>query len=312
MSLPVIIDTDPGIDDALALLYALASPELSVEAVTVVAGNVALEIGVRNALLTLEASGAKDLPPVAAGCDRPLRRPLIDASHVHGDDGLGGAADHEPALQPVAAHGVDVLLETLAARPGEVGVIALGPLTNLATALERDAAVVRQAREVVVMGGSMAAPGNVTPAAEYNFYADPEAAQAVLAAGLNLTVVGLDVTRFALLERERFERRTARSTHPAAKFAARVTQHYFDFNQSRRGISGCHLHDPLAVAVAADPTLVETRGYLAEVETEGRLTRGMLVADRRETAPEGLVRIATELDAQRFIDGFLDRVCPAP
>lgn len=302
MSLPVVIDADPGVDDALALLYALASPELTIEAITVVSGNVGLPLGVRNALLTLEASGVDAPPPVYAGADRPLRRDPLDASHVHGADGLGGAAEgRKPSLGVQAEHAVDFLLRTLSARPGEVTLVALGPLTNLGAALVRDPAILRLARSVVVMGGSLSA-GNVTPAAEYNFYADPEAAKAVLTSGADLTVVGLDATRQALLTRERMERAEL------PPFPRRLLEHYIAFFEGRRGMAACYLHDPLAVGTAADPSLVRTLALQADVETEGRLTRGMLVADRRENASEGPVRVAVEADAERFVGRFLERL----
>lgn len=302
MSLPVVIDTDPGVDDALALLYALASPELAVEAITVVAGNVRLPLGVRNALLTLEASGAANPPSVYAGRERPLRRDPLDAAHVHGADGLGGASEgREPSLQAQKEHAVDFLLRTLSERPGEITVVALGPLTNFGAALERDPEILRRARGVVVMGGSLSV-GNVTPAAEYNFYADPEAAQAVLKSGCELTVVGLDATRQAVLTRERMEQASL------APFARRLLEHYVAFFEKHRGMSACYLHDPLAVAAAADPSLIRTTALQADVEAEGRLTRGMLVADRREGAPPGPVRIAVGTDADRFAELFLGRL----
>jgi len=314
MSRRVVVDVDPGVDDALALLLAFASPELKVEAITVVNGNVAPELGVRNALLTLEAAGITEPPPVAAGCDRPLAADPLDAKHVHGEDGLGGAAEGKtPRLQPVKTHAVDLLLETIRRFPDELTLIAVGPLTNVATAIERDAATIRRLKEIILMGGSVAAGGNVTAAAEYNFYADPEAAQATLNSGVPITQIGLDVTLHTLLERSRFEAAVRQSNKPGASFALEVSAAYFDWAETHRGVQGCLLHDPLAVGAAIDPTFIRTEELWAEVETAGKLSRGALIADRRQASRRertgGNIRAAMEVDADRFLELFVARVC---
>lgn len=201
----VIIDTDPGIDDALALILALQSPELCVDAITTVSGNVHVDLATQNALTVLGLFPLERRPLVAKGADRPLARPLSTAVHVHGDDGLGGlsrlrtAAGHRryppasTALSPLDA--VTCLLDRIRQAPGELTLVALGPLTNLAHALRRDASVVRHLAGVVIMGGAVTVPGNVTPVAEFNVYVDPEAAQEVFSAALPLTLIGLDVDR---------------------------------------------------------------------------------------------------------------------
>lgn len=315
MPTPLIIDTDPGIDDALALLLALSSPEVRVEAVTIVGGNVGLERCVRNALLTIEASGAREPPPVAAGAAGPLVGQAVDAAHVHGDDGLGGASDRWPApkLEPTSVPAVELMLETIKRRPGRVTLVALGPLTNLAIAFRFAPEVFSRVGRIVVMGGSLAYGGNTTPAAEYNFYADPEAARVVVRSGLPVTLVGLDATSEVLLEREPFERRAAASSRTAAQFARDILGTYFDIAESGRGKGGCYLHDPLAVGAAIDPSLVKTEAFHADVETAGELTRGALVADRRLTtrrrSPGGSVEIAVEADAARFVELFVSRIC---
>ena len=318
----VIIDTDPGIDDTLALALALRSPELQVEAITTVSGNVQVELCTRNALLVLEALRLDNPPPVAQGADRPLRRAPVDASHVHGDDGLGGiTAIVEPGGKPrygpprAAAHSehaVDLILEIVRKNPGEITLIAVGPLTNVALALERDGATMSRLAELIVMGGSLSGIGNVTPTAEFNFYADPHAARQVLRAGLKTTLVGLDVTHQTLLQKADLQARLSGSGSPAGTLAADVSGHYFAIAEARTGKAACPLHDPLAVGVAIDPGFVRTEAFEADVETDGELTSGMLVADRRKTdAPSGLrgrIQACVEVDADRFVSFFLDRL----
>ena len=306
-----LIDADPGVDDALALLLALASPELKIEAVTVVAGNAPVRACARNALRTIAASGTSDPPPVALGCDRPLRRDLVTAPHVHGDDGLGDVvtAFDQGLRDPLNAHAVDVMLNAVSARPGEITIIALGPLTNLATAILRDPSTMALAREIVLMGGAVACPGNVTEVAEYNFFADPEAAQVVLSSGIAVALAPLDATTQAGLDRDELERRVRASARPCAGFVAAISERYFDFQETERGAAVCLLHDPVAVGLAMDRTLGRFVRLRGEVETDGKLTTGMLVADRRvrRTGRENLAA-AMELDARRFLDLFLDRV----
>ena len=310
----IILDTDPGVDDALAILLAAASPELRLEAVTVVAGNVGVDLGVRNALLALEAAASPQMPVVARGATRPLDRDAVDASHVHGEDGLGGAAAElgEPVAKAADAEAVEVILQTISYSPGEITVIAIGPLTNLAQACLADAGTVSLAKEIIVMGGALRVPGNATPAAEYNFYADPEAARILLGSGVPITLIGLDVTTQAKVEREEVAARTAASRSRAAAFGERVLRGYFAFREAQTGRAECLLHDPLAVAVAIDPSLVTTERHSLDVETDGRLTTGMLVADLRETAPRPSpdkgVDVAVSVDAERFRKLFLDRV----
>jgi purine nucleosidase len=321
----VIFDTDPGIDDALALALALRSPELRVEAITTVCGNVNVELCTRNALLMLETLGVGNPPPVARGADHPLQGPPVDASHVHGEDGLGGITaivepGGSPRYQPPRAtvagqHAVDLILDIVKQSPDEIALIAVGPLTNVALALERDRAVMERLAELIVMGGSLSGIGNVTPAAEFNFYADPHAASQVLRAGLKTTLVGLDVTEKTLLGKADLEARLATSKNPAARLVADLSEHYFAVAQQRSGVAACPLHDPLAVGVAIDPGFVRTASFHADVETGGALTSGMLVADRRRNnAPSGLqgrIEACVEVNAGRFVEFFLDRLVPA-
>ncbi|MFB3827630.1 MAG: nucleoside hydrolase [Bryobacteraceae bacterium] len=303
-----VIDTDPGIDDALALLYGFGSPELSIEAITVVAGNVPVETGARNVFRVCKVAGIAP-PRVAAGAAAPLARPLETAAHVHGSGGLGGwreeapgTVDERPAWR--------VITETARRYPGEVVLITLGPLTNAALAAERDPGGFAGLREIVCMGGTVFAPGNVTAAAEYNFHADPEAAARVAGSGVPLRLIGLDATRRARLSAARLDRRLGKRGDVRARFLRAAAGHLFGFMAEHTGWKGLYLHDPLAVAAALDPTLVETRAMRIAVETRGELTAGMVVADRREwVRGEGNARVAVRADAARFLRMFLERAC---
>ena len=310
----VIIDTDPGVDDALAILLAAASPELKLEAITVVAGNVGLDAGLRNTLLTLDAVDMVAPPLVARGAAKHLERDCVHATHVHGEDGLGGVAAElgDPRTAAVDLDAVEVILDTVSINPGEISLIALGPLTNLARAFLLDAGAMTLVRDVIIMGGALRVPGNVTPSAEFNFYADPEAAHIVLSSGVPITVVGLDVTMQTRVSREEFTRRAQASSRPWAGFAERICRGYFDQRERQTGRAECILHDPLAIGVALDPPLVVTERHRLDVETEGIATTGMLVADLREERPPSSARqdpdVAVEVDADRFRAHFLDRL----
>jgi inosine-uridine nucleoside N-ribohydrolase len=320
LTTPILIDTDPGIDDALAILLALGSPEVSVEAMTTVAGNVEVELSTRNALRILDVVRPARRPRVARGAAAPLAGPLVTAAHVHGDDGLGNLdAFREPdgrPRYPEPSHalemldGADVILETADRFAGRLVLVALGPLTNVALALRRDRGRLARAARIVVMGGALAVAGNVTPAAEFNIHVDPEAAAEVFASGLPIELVPLDVTRRVVLTQAGLRAALASHGGRTARFIEDFTAHGFDF-ESERGDGGMALHDPLAVGVAVDPSLVSFEPLHVAVECEGRLTRGMTVADRRphRTRPAPTCRAALEVDAPRFLRLFLDRVC---
>jgi purine nucleosidase/pyrimidine-specific ribonucleoside hydrolase len=251
-------------------------------------------------------------------------RELVTAGHVHGDDGLGNLGrlvgpdgrprypDPPPGLE--TRDGVEVILETADRLGPELVVVALGPLTNLAAALRRDPKPLGRVRRVVVMGGAVAVPGNITPAAEFNFYVDPEAAAEVLDAGLSLELVPLDVTQQVVLRRSELSERLARDASPVARFVADFTRHGFAVGDDR-GEGGIALHDPLAVGVALDPSLAGFEPLHVQIECEGRVTRGMSVADRRPARRHRQVRpncrVALAVDAPRFLRLFLDRLCPA-
>ncbi|WP_210527535.1 nucleoside hydrolase [Rubellimicrobium arenae] len=273
----IIIDTDPGQDDAVAILLALASPELQVLSVTAVAGNVPLARTERNARVAVELSGRP--VPVMAGCDRPLRRPLETAEHVHGKTGLDGADLPEPTLPLDPRHAVDFIIDTLHEEPaGTVTLCVLGPLTNVATAFLRAPEVVDRVQEIVLMGGGFFEGGNITPAAEFNIYVDPEAADIVFRCGRPLTIVPLDCTHKALTTRARVERFRAMGTRVGEAVAGWLD--FFErFDVQKYGSDGGPLHDPCVIAYLLRPELFGGRLINVEVETTSELTRGMTVAD---------------------------------
>jgi inosine-uridine nucleoside N-ribohydrolase len=318
----VIIDTDPGVDDALALILALQSPELCVDAITTVSGNVHVGLATQNALTVLGLFPPERRPPVAKGADRPLVRPLSTAAHVHGDDGLGGVTRlrtaagglcYPPASAPFPSRqAVTCLLDLIRRSPGELTLIALGPLTNLAQALRRDAHTFRQLAEVVIMGGAVTVPGNITPVAEFNIYIDPEAAQVVFASGVPITLIGLDVTERVRLTAEMINQYIRPATSPLSQFVVDCTGQTIQFSNHVERPPGMAMHDPLAVGVLIDPGLTRTVPLPVKVETKGELTTGMLVADRRPLladlkAPAN-VHVALEVDAARFLEMFLHRL----
>jgi inosine-uridine nucleoside N-ribohydrolase len=322
LTTPILIDTDPGIDDALAILLAFGSPEVSVEAITTVAGNVEVDLTTANVFRILEAARPGHRPRVAQGAGVPLAGPLLTAAQVHGEDGLGNlGALREPDGRPrypvpsrtlEMLDGADLILETADRFAGRLVVVALGPLTNVALALRRDRGRLARAARVVVMGGAVAVPGNVTAAAEFNMHVDPEAAAEIFASGLPIELVPLDVTRRVMLTRGDLSAALGRYGGSTARFIEDFTAHGFEF-ETRRGDGGMALHDPLAVGVAVDPGLVTLVPLHIAVECEGRLTRGMTVADRRphRAGPAPTCRAALDVDAPRFLKLFLERVCRA-
>jgi len=330
MTCHLLIDTDPGIDDALAILLALASPEVRIETVTVVAGNVPVELAAANARRILAVAAPTPMPPVIRGAEAPLKRSLVTAGHVHGQDGLGNLdrfvdpggrlrypepPPPKPPSMVEARSAAEAILETVDRWGPELTVVALGPLTNLAAAAALDARRLARAGRVVVMGGAVTVAGNVTPAAEFNFFVDPEAAAQVLEAGLAVELIPLDVTRRVVLAQAVLTERLRRCPDDRiARFILDFTLHGFAFGASQEG-GGIVLHDPLAMAVALDPSLVTFEPMSVEVECEGKLTRGLSLADRRaipshrKRVPS--CRVAMDVDADAVLRLFLERLCPA-
>ena len=275
----IIIDTDPGQDDAVAILLAPASPdEIEVLGITAVAGNVPLALTARNARIVCELAGRPDMK-VFAGCDRPLRHELVTAEHVHGKTGLDGPDLPEPTMPLQDAHGVDFIIETLRAEPaGTVTLCPLGPLTNIATAFERAPDIVSRVKRIVLMGGAYFEVGNITPAAEFNIYVDPEAAALVFGAGVPLVVLPLDVTHKALVTKPRNDAFRALGNR-AGTAVAQMTDFFERFDLAKYGSEGAPLHDPCVTAYLLRPDLFSGRHINVEIETVSPLTRGMTVAD---------------------------------
>ena len=275
----IIIDTDPGQDDAVAILLALASPaEIEVLGITAVAGNVPLDLTQKNARMICEVAGRTDVR-VFAGCDRPLARPLVTAEHVHGKTGLDGPALPDPVMPLEREHAVDFIIETLRREPaGTVTLCPLGPLTNIATAFARAPDILGRVQEIVLMGGAYFEVGNITPAAEFNIYVDPEAAAAVFAAGVPLVVMPLDVTHKALTSRAWVEGMRALGT-PVGRAVAAWTDFFERFDTAKYGSDGAPLHDPCVIAYLIRPDLFHGRHINVEIELAGTHTLGMTVAD---------------------------------
>lgn len=312
--IPLILDMDPGIDDAVALTYALLSGKAEVLAVGSVHGNVEAELAAENVLRVLERLGREEEVPVAVGARRPMAQPLATARFIHGEDGLGGTGLSAPRRRPSGEHAVDQLIRLAHQRPGEITLVATGPLTNLGLALLKDPDLPRLLRRVVVMGGAAGCPGNITATAEANVWHDPEAADLVFRAGWPLTMVGLDVTMrviFGPAERERLRRLAGRQ--PLALWLDRMLDFYVRAYERVLGAPVCPVHDPLAVAAALDEEVVRCREWPVRVELRGEWTRGMTVAERRPLAEDSgdvgplqgpPVQVAVEADAARFFEGF--------
>jgi inosine-uridine nucleoside N-ribohydrolase len=267
----VIIDTDPGVDDALALLLAMRSPELKIEGITPVAGNVPLDLTLPNALRMVEIAGRTDIP-VAAGAKAPLVRRLVTAAYAHGENGLGGAVFPEPKTRPVAETAADFIRQIVSKYPSEVTLIPIGPLTNIATALNLDSELAAMVRGIVLMGGSLSG-GNITPAAEFNIYVDPEAARIVFQSGIPITMVGLDATRKTSLTEDHV-RMLEGMQNSVSQAAAKIGRNAINHNREQGFLVGPNMHDSLAVAAFLDPSILKFKEYYVDVETTGELTAG--------------------------------------
>jgi pyrimidine-specific ribonucleoside hydrolase len=296
---PILIDCDPGHDDAIALLLALASPELELLGVTTVAGNQTLEKTTANAIRVLDFAGRDDIP-VAAGADRPLVREPFVAAYVHGETGLDGPDLPPPQREPLAEHAVDFL----AVRTMGATLVAVGPLTNVALLLSRHPEA--RPERIVLMGGSIGL-GNVTPAAEFNIWADPEAAAQVFASGIELTMIGLDVTHQALLMTEDAER--LRSSGRTGRMVAELYDFFHGFHRDTYGFGGAPIHDAVALAYVFRPELVQTEHRYVAIECESELTRGRTVVDLwRRTGEEPNADVGVDVDGRAFVELLLDRL----
>ena len=317
----IILDTDPGTDDAMALMLALNSPELDVRAITVVPGNVTAEQGLENALRMVSLANRCDIP-VAGGARHPLFQKLITAEFWHGKNGLANIELPRSKCKADARFGPDLIIELIHASPHEITLVPVGPLTNIALAVERDPSIVPLIKEVIMMGGSIKG-GNVNAAAEANIYNDPEAAQIVFQAGWPLTMVGLDVGDKTLLGRKQLEQLA--STHgPVNDFIYGVAKFLVGLSE-KFGDSGTPMYDPLAVGVAIDSMLVTAPAMHVDVETRGEFTRGETVANRRNEIERNVLhgdryiiegvdkvepnaRVCVEVQAERFLQLFVSRI----
>jgi inosine-uridine nucleoside N-ribohydrolase len=301
VSTKILLDCDPGHDDAIALLLALASPELELLGVTTVAGNQTLDKTTANAIRVLEFVGRGDAP-VAAGADRPLVRPQYVASYVHGETGLDGPDLPAAQAEPLDRHAVDFLADKIREHDGGVTLVPTGPLTNVALllALHPDA----RPERIVLMGGAIA-EGNVTPAAEFNIWADPEAAARVFAGGLDVTMVGLDVTHKALFTSAHVGRLAGR----VGRMVAELLEFYGHFHKEVYGFDGSPIHDAVAVAHVIRDDLVKTEHLNTEIDVESELCRGRTVVDVwRRSGREPNSHVAVDIDADGFLDLLIERL----
>ncbi len=313
MARKIIIDTDPGQDDAVAILLALGAPEaLEVVAIVTVAGNVPLALTQVNACKILELAGRGDIP-VFAGCDRPMQRKLITAEHVHGKTGLDGPNLPPPEISLQAQHGVDFLIAALRQAPiGALSLAVLGPMTNIATALLRAPDIAGRIREIIVMGGAYFEVGNITPAAEFNVYVDPEAAEIVLNSGVPITMLPLDVTHRALATPERVARIAAIGNRSATAVCA-MLNFSERFDLAKYGWAGAPVHDPNVIAYLLRPELYTGRSVNVVVETAGTFTLGMTVVDYWQiTDRPRTVKYLRDVDADGFYALLVDRLARLP
>jgi purine nucleosidase len=274
----IIIDTDPGQDDAVAIMLALASPELEVVGITAVAGNVPLSLTEKNARKICELAGRPDVK-VFAGASRPLVRRLVTAEHVHGKTGLDGPELPDPTMPLQDRHAVDFIIETVMSEPeGTITLCPIGPLTNIALALVREPRIAGRIREIVLMGGGYFEQGNVTPSAEFNIYVDPQAAQVVYSSGIPIVMMPLDVTHKALTTRKRVEAFRAMGT-PVGTATAELLDFFERFDEQKYGSDGGPLHDPCVIAYLIKPELFSGRHCNVEIEAASELTMGATVVD---------------------------------
>lgn len=306
---PVIIDTDPGQDDAVALLTALASPEeLELLAITAVAGNVPLDLTVANCLALVELADRHDVP-VYRGSSRPMVKELVTAEYVHGPTGIDGAGLDPPSLDEAEGHAVDRIIELLMSRgDGEVTVCTLGPLTNLGMAMVLEPRIIPKITELVMMGGGFFEGGNTTPAAEFNIYVDPHAAHIVFRSGVPLVMMPLDVTHKALTTRDRLQRFSDLGTRAGASVAG-MLDYYDRWDMDKYGFEGGPLHDPTVVAYLLQPDLFSGKQVNVEIEIHSSLTEGMTVIDWwgvTDRQPNALVMNA--IDADGFFDLLVERI----
>lgn len=306
-----MLDVDTGVDDAAAILFALLTPEIKVEGITTGFGNIGMEQATENTLRVIQLAGCRYEVPVAAGAAAPLDREFKGAvPHIHGNNGIGDAILPESPQRPLSESAADFIVRMAGEHPGELTLVTVGRLTNLAMALMKDPSVADKLKKVVVMGGAIYAPGNATPVSEANLHGDPEAAALVFESNVPLTVVGLDVTQKTRLTRAHLEylsKHAPASKQPIIHFLTESMEVYFDFyNRSNNFLGECPMHDPLAVLVALNPSLVHIQPLPAVIDCGSGLTAGMVITDRRVRPNVGrLVDCCIEVDSERAIRQLL-------
>ncbi len=316
----ILIDTDPGVDDALAILLALLSPELQIEALTTVCGNVPVAQGTENLLKILEVLDLAEFPLIAEGEAQPLVKPLVTAAHVHGDDGLGNISqlrntDGHSVYPPADTHisstsGVDLILEMVTRYPDELTLVALGPLTNIAKAIRKDSAKMRRLQKIVVMGGVFEGYGNVTTTAEFNIFVDPHAAQEVFQSNVPIDIAPLDATHQVVLTGERLHAELDERSDKIARFLKDATHACMEFYRQHVGFWGFHIHDALPIGMLTHPEYFESVAADVQVETEGVLTNGVTVSDLRpeRRSPHPNAQVCIQVSADAFLDHFFERL----
>ena len=303
----IIIDTDPGIDDACAILLALASPEIQVEGLTVVHGNCSLEQGTRNALAILELAKSSHVP-VYKGFNLPLVQPSLLAPETHGNTGLGYATLSEPQSRPQVRHGSDFLIEKIMSNPGEISIAAIGPLTNIAVAIRKEPRIVKNVREIFIMGGAIRHEGNTTPLAEFNTYVDPHAAYIVFHSGMPIILTPLDVTYDCILTHQDVER-LLRIDSPLTKFIADATRFYMEFHDEYQKIDGCVINDPLTLALTFMPEICDYQELYVDVDLTGGVSMGNTFADfYHMTKRPANMKVALGVRPRDFMELFLERM----
>jgi inosine-uridine nucleoside N-ribohydrolase len=307
----MILDVDTGIDDSLALLFALKSENIHLEGLTTVFGNVSAEQATRNTLSVVELSGVDYEIPVVMGATGPLFGVwggTVD--FIHGSNGIGNYVLPEPKLKATGEFAPDFIVRKVNELPGEITLVFVGRMTNLAIALAKDPSIASKVKRLVIMGGTLRAPGNATPVAEANIWGDPEAAHRVFESGIPITMVGLDVTMKAVLrdaDVRRFkELASAPGKEPLVNFVEAILKFYFNAYETHNGFKGMiPLHDPLAVAVAEDPSLVTTEEHYISIETKGHLSAGATLADLRGAPNVTNASVGVGVDRDRFVERFL-------
>ena len=307
MTKRIILDTDPGIDDSLAILLALASPEISLEGLSVVHGNSSTEQGTSNALSVLELAKASHIP-VYRGCELPLVQPSLLAPETHGDQGIGYAKLSAPQSQPKTQKGSDYLIEKIMSSPGEITLVCIGPLTNIALAIRQEPRIVENVKEVFIMGGAIRHEGNTTPLAEFNTYVDPHAAHIVFHSGMPITLTPLDVTYQCIFLKDDLNR-LLKIESPITKFISDATRFYMEFHDEYQKIDGCVINDPLTLALTFMPELCDYQDLYVDVDLSGGVSMGNMFADfYNMTKKSANMKVALGVRPRDFMELFLERM----